>query len=169
MIQYTYNSGYNQKWHIIPCADGSYRIDNVNSLGKSIEVADSSTANGAGVVLGDFAFFPNQQWYIIPVQAASRQESTVQLSEERDSNVVTGYPNPFKEKAYIAVSLSEPSNVTVDVLNTSGIKAKTFSFGTLPAGTHELELDGKELRAGIYVYKTLINGKLTTGKLVKTD
>jgi hypothetical protein len=309
MIQYTYNSGYNQKWHIIPCADGSYRIDNVNSLGKIIEIADSSTANGAGVVLGDFAFFPNQQWYIVPVQAsvtieenttgfcsaegtidtnytgytgagfvntnnavgaginwrvnfatsgsktftiryangsganrpanllvngtvvasnanfpatsswttwstitvsanisnnasaivrlqattaagtanidniaissssaaecgsspAARQESTAQLSEARERTFVAGYPNPFKEKAYIAISLLQPANVSIDLLNTSGIKAKAFSFGTLSAGTHELELDGKELPTGIYVYKTFINGKLTTGKLVKVD
>ncbi|SKC64812.1 RICIN domain-containing protein [Ohtaekwangia koreensis] len=309
-IQYTYNGGYNQKWHIIPCADGSYRIDNVNSLGKIIEIADSSTVNGAGVVLGDFAYWPNQQWYIVPVQAsvtieenttgfcsaegtidmnytgytgagfvntnnavgaginwrvnfatsgsktftfryangsganrpanllvngvvvasninfpatstwttwstvtvnanisantsaivrlqattaagtanidniaitgsataecgssssAARQESPGPLTEDRDRNAVAGYPNPFSEKAYIAVSLLQPADVTVDILNASGIKAKTYSFGILSAGTHELELDGRELPTGIYVYKTLINGKLTTGKLIKGE
>ncbi len=100
---------------------------------------------------------------------AARQESTAQLSEARERTFVAGYPNPFKEKAYIAISLLQPANVSIDLLNTSGIKAKAFSFGTLSAGTHELELDGKELPTGIYVYKTFINGKLTTGKLVKVD
>jgi len=64
ILQYDWNDGFNQKWHVIDCGDGYHRFVSVNTLGKVAEISGSSKSSGAGVVLGDFAYKDNQLWRI---------------------------------------------------------------------------------------------------------
>ncbi len=171
-IQYTWNGGYNQKWHIIPVQGGYYRLVNVNSLGKTIEVSGASTANSAGVVLGDFNFSNHQQWQIISLTTgapARIEESSIEESTPADEEAMTIHPNPFKDKITIHLTLDSPAEVNIHVFNSSGTKVRDFRFDNLQAGEHDLELDGKQQAPGVYVYKTLINGKIKYTKAIKID
>ncbi len=64
ILQYDWNDGYNQKWHLMDCGDGYHRLVSVNTLGKTVEVSGSSKSAGANAVLGDFAYKDNQLWKI---------------------------------------------------------------------------------------------------------
>ena len=64
LLQYDWNDGYNQKWHIIDCGDGYHRFVNVNTLCKTLEILNSSTNAGTDAVLGDFSYSNNQLWRI---------------------------------------------------------------------------------------------------------
>jgi len=64
ILQYDWNDGYNQKWHIIDCGDGYHRFVSVNTLGKAAEISGSYKSSGAEAVLGDFAYKDNQLWRI---------------------------------------------------------------------------------------------------------
>lgn len=64
ILQYDWNDGYNQKWHVIYCGDGYHRFVSINTLGKAAEISGSSKSAGAEAVLGDFAYKDNQLWRI---------------------------------------------------------------------------------------------------------
>ena len=76
VIIWTDNGGYNQRWHVIKTASGFYRIVNVQSSGKSLEIANASAADGAGVVIGNFGYGEHQEWELLPIQ------STVTIEED---------------------------------------------------------------------------------------
>lgn len=60
LLNYAWNDGYNQKWHIIDCGNGYHRFINVNTLGKSLEISNNSTTSGTDAVLGIFSNKDNQ-------------------------------------------------------------------------------------------------------------
>jgi sucrose-6-phosphate hydrolase SacC (GH32 family) len=65
ILQYDWNDGYNQKWHVIDCGDGYHRLVSVNTLGKTAEISGSSKSSGAEAVLGNFSYKDNQLWRIV--------------------------------------------------------------------------------------------------------
>jgi hypothetical protein len=169
IIQYTSNNNFNQKWHIIPCKGGYYRFVSVNTLCKTLGISGASQANSAGVVLANFNFANDQQWQLVPASAA-REDVGSEGEEQTSTEEFAAYPSPFKDKVTISVSLTETANVDIALYgSTGGETIKEFSFGKLQPGNHQLELDGKALKPGLYIYKTSINGRLTTGKLLKTE
>ena len=311
--QYTNAGSYNQRWHIIKDPSGYYRIVSVQSLGKTLEIANSSTTDGEHLVIGDFAYGFNQEWELFPVDGSvtiqenstgfcsvdgtidnnytgytgsgfanpsnsasagvnwrvnfgtsgtkiftiryangsgsnrpanllingtvvasaiafpatsswatwstisvsvnvnTDPSATVRLQSTTSGGAVnidyltvtnssaaectsTGtqgrtaqsavtvrnldkaeaaalqvFPNPFKERTLIKFSLSAHDFVNFDLYNSSGIKVKEYHFGRLSAGDHQVEVDGKQLQAGIYLYRATINGENVSGKLLKLD
>jgi hypothetical protein len=178
VIQYTNNNNFSQKWHIIACKGGYYRFVSVNTLGKTLGISGASQANGAGVVLSNFNFANDQQWQLVGATAAARLSSGEEEqpeeknsdSEQSLSDELDAYPSPFKDKVTLDVPLTETADVNIRMYySTSGEKTKEFAFGQLPAGDHQLELDCKELKPGLYIYRTFINGRLKRGKLIKVE
>jgi len=75
------------------------------------------------------------------------------------------YPNPFNPSTKIPVSVPFTTHVELAVYNILGEEVRTIYSGTLAAGRHLFEWDGKDvnrkaLSSGIYIYR------LTTGKKV---
>jgi hypothetical protein len=174
VIQYANNNNFSQKWHIIPCKGGYYRFVSVNTLGKTLGVSNASQSNSAGVVLSLFNFANDQQWQLVQTStsASAREElaeGEIVSLEETGSDFLNAYPSPFSDKATIAVSVEAASDVRINMYAVSGEKVKEFSFGTLQPGDHQLEVEGKELKAGLYIYRTFINGRIKTGKLIKVE
>ena len=66
-IQYAANSGMNQKWHIVRSSAQAWRLVNENTLGKVLQVASGSKAEGAQAVLGAYKWAAHQEWEIVPV------------------------------------------------------------------------------------------------------
>jgi len=69
ILQYAWSDAYNQKWQIIDCGDGFHRFVSVNTLGKSIEIANSVKTAGTDAVLGTYAYKDNQMWKIAYVNS----------------------------------------------------------------------------------------------------
>jgi hypothetical protein len=80
---------------------------------------------------------------------------------------VTAYPNPFDQTTTIAFTMTEDTDVTVEVYDITGVKVATLFQGLISGGVNkEVVFDGTNEAAGIYLYKiTTGNGKVKTDKL----
>jgi hypothetical protein len=176
--QYTSNGNFAQKWHIIPCIGGYYRLVSVNTLGKTLGISNASQSDNAGVVISQFNFANDQQWQFVQVSTTAAANATVAASpdeahqeEEVTKQGQTGlktYPSPFTDKIRIALSVEKESNVTIGIYHSNtGEKVKDFTLEKLQPGNHEVELNGSDLLPGLYIYRTVINGKTIQGKLIK--
>ncbi|RAV98241.1 hypothetical protein [Pseudochryseolinea flava] len=68
------------------------------------------------------------------------------------------------------MTLAVESDVTIGMFQAAnGERIKSFSFVKLQPGAHELEMDGSDLSPGLYIYRTIVNGELIQGKLIKTN
>ncbi|MFN3841457.1 MAG: T9SS type A sorting domain-containing protein, partial [Cyclobacteriaceae bacterium] len=78
------------------------------------------------------------------------------------------YPNPFEQQTAVYFSLTRQSHVNLVVLDATGRTVETFANGYLETGDHVVPFDGSRYPSGLYYFKLVINGKLTTtAKLVK--
>ncbi|MCH8523169.1 MAG: T9SS type A sorting domain-containing protein [Balneolales bacterium] len=71
------------------------------------------------------------------------------------------YPNPFNPTTRIPFTLQESGNVTLEVYDVTGRKVATLMNGMLPAGTHTVSFDARDLSSGLYLYR------LSTGSSVE--
>lgn len=88
-IQYADNGGFNQKWHLVQSAPGFWRMVNENTLGKVLQVADASVADGAGAVLGAYKWSAHQEWEIVPVTPLVHGASYVLLAAHSGKALTT--------------------------------------------------------------------------------
>jgi hypothetical protein len=100
----------------------------------------------------------------------SAHEVNTKLSLQEEHTVA--YPNPFGVEVLIPVTLEKPSDVHLEILNITGQRVRYISLGELASGYQLLHWDGldqnqQSIHAGSYVYKILINGVVTRGKLIK--
>jgi len=78
------------------------------------------------------------------------------------------YPNPFNPSTAVNFSISAASDVTLEIFNVMGQKVKTLVKGSLDAGEHSVEWNGRDdsgngVSSGVYFYK------LTAGDYSKTS
>lgn len=62
-------------------------------------------------------------------------------------------PNPFSNSTSIHFALSQNSAANISVYNTAGQKIAVLIDALLPAGEHSITFDGKDLPAGVYLYR----------------
>ncbi|RMI09492.1 MAG: T9SS C-terminal target domain-containing protein [Calditrichaeota bacterium] len=75
-----------------------------------------------------------------------------------DFRLEQNYPNPFNPSTTIAFSLPHASRITLQVFDITGRKIRTLMSGQLPAGTHQVEWDGRDdagqlVGSGVYFYQ----------------
>jgi hypothetical protein len=75
-------------------------------------------------------------------------------------------PNPFDGTTKINYSLTNASDVMVEVYNVAGAKVMTVNEGVKAAGQHSLTIDGSALEAGVYYYTFTANGNRVTKKMI---
>jgi hypothetical protein len=78
------------------------------------------------------------------------------------------YPNPFNPETVISYSLSEETNVSIDIYNVKGQKVKTLVNDIGPAGNYTVTWNGKDdegqiVGSGIYFSK-MRSGRYTSTK-----
>jgi hypothetical protein len=69
LLQYADNGNPNQRWHILASDSAWWRLVNLNTLEKAAQVAGASTADGAEIVLGNFAYGKHQEFELVPVDS----------------------------------------------------------------------------------------------------
>jgi hypothetical protein len=72
------------------------------------------------------------------------------------------YPNPFNPTTKIKYQLPEISKVKLIVYDVLGREIRTLVNEEKPAGTYEVEFDGKGLPSSVYIYR------IETGKFSDT-
>ncbi|MCB2212669.1 T9SS type A sorting domain-containing protein [bacterium] len=82
-----------------------------------------------------------------------------ELTQPRQFEVLSVYPNPFNAQATITVHLPASGELAVTVNNISGQQVAVLARGRTSAGTHQFTLDANHFASGIYfVHATLPDG-----------
>ena len=80
------------------------------------------------------------------------------------------FPNPFNTSTTITFQLALPSQVELAIYSISGQRLRTLISGSLPAGHHRLQWDGRNERgesvaSGAYLYQLLAGDFVATRQL----
>ncbi len=76
------------------------------------------------------------------------------------------YPNPFGSATNVAIYLSEPGDVILEVRNTVGALVQRTQNKGLLRGNHMLEINGESLPTGIYTYSVISGGRSETKSMM---
>jgi hypothetical protein len=63
------------------------------------------------------------------------------------------YPNPFNPATQIGFSISEASNVSIDVYTILGQHVSTLVNESMNAGEYQVSFEGSSLSSGVYLYR----------------
>ena len=75
------------------------------------------------------------------------------------------YPNPFNPVTHIEYFIPEKSFVSLEVYNITGEKVATLINSEQPAGSYNVQFDGKNLGSGIYFYSLRAGDYTETKKM----
>ena len=111
-------------------------------------------------------------WEIVLPQAAT--ETAVAEAEgvvPAEFALAQNFPNPFNASTTIAFQLAFASQVELAVYNISGQRVRTLISGSLPAGHHRLQWDGRNDRgepaaSGAYLYQLSASDFVATRQLM---
>ncbi len=97
-------------------------------------------------------------------KSTSSPGNTTQNSSSDNNNVLfQNHPNPFNTKTTIQYSVSSVSdNTKIHIFNMQGTLIKTYKV--LNKGTGQITINASELKAGMYMYSLIVNGKLIDTK-----
>jgi Uri superfamily endonuclease len=103
------------------------------------------------------------------LKSTSKEKSTSLGTE--DGQIATlgqNIPNPFNENTQIAISLPKSVNkATLYIYNMQGVQIKSFSLNE--RGDTSVTIEGNSLKAGMYLYTLIANGKeVDTKKMILT-
>jgi subtilisin family serine protease len=98
-------------------------------------------------------------WGIINTHAAvqSLLTSVDDKNVPEDFVLLKNYPNPFNPSTKIQFAVPVKSNVLITLHDMLGREIKTLFNSNVDAGTHEFELNGRDLSSGIYLVRMLAN------------
>ena len=133
--------------------------------GSSLELSDPNMDNSvatnwrASSVIGGSPGMRNNKTFI-------RNNDPEPLTFQVDH----AYPNPFNSQVIVPISITQQSDVILTIYNLLGQEIHTISNLDLTPGNHFLKWNGKDnlgrdLNAGVYVYKLLIQDRLFMGKM----
>ncbi len=79
------------------------------------------------------------------------------------------YPNPYVERANINYVLYKVSDVNISIFDNMGKNIKTIVNQTQDAGQYTQSFAGSDfgLKAGVYLVRIIVNGKIETTKLIQ--
>ena len=83
------------------------------------------------------------------------------------------YPNPFNPAVVIPLDLTtDAAGVSLTVYDVLGRRVRQVWQGALPVGTHRFTWDGRDevgrnVAAGVYLYRVEIDGRVETKKMMK--
>lgn len=84
----------------------------------------------------------------------------------REFTLHPAYPNPFNNTARVAFELPSAAHVSAKLYSIEGRVVATVLESNLPAGTHELALNGDNLATGVYILRLNAGAASATQKLV---
>ncbi len=131
--------------------------------GDSINV--SNTSMNFTLAPGEYRLYTTKRF--------SKPNVTLSADPGQDFWASSGFPNPFSDQFTIAYDLPATGEVTVQLLDLQGRLIRTLQDNTLQAaGMQDLVWDGKddqgrEVAAGVYLYRVASGQLMATGRAVK--
>lgn len=158
----SFNQGGNDIYIVKTDADGNLEWhdifgDDSDEIGECIR----PISDGNFVVTGHAETFGGawQDAFLMKISPGTlgAENDIVDLIPEKVS-LSQNYPNPFNSATTIRFTLSEPSHVTVDVIDLLGREVNTLYRGYKPAGVHAVTWDAGKFSSGLYYYRIEAGG-----------
>jgi C1A family cysteine protease len=111
---------------------------------------------------------PYNRTNIIPVTMNVVEPTKVSEYTETSPQYISlsqNYPNPFNAQTTIQYSLSNQSEVAIDIFDILGRKIETLEGGIKPAGNHQAIWDASGQSSGIYYYRIKAGDKTETKRM----
>jgi hypothetical protein len=70
-----------------------------------------------------------------------------------DYHLEQNYPNPFNPSTTIEFSVPKPEKLKIEIYNLLGQNIETLLNKPIPAGSHEVEFNARDLPSGVYLYR----------------
>ena len=121
--------------------------------------------NAGELVVGTF-----QGQTVRLTQGFSPRPDPVTTNIDQDASVPTtialyqNFPNPFNPSTTFAFDLPHAGEVTMAIYNSLGMNVGSISKGVLPAGSHTILFDGRNLATGVYFYRLHVDGAILSIK-----
>ncbi len=88
------------------------------------------------------------------------------IKAENPSLKLANFPNPFTTSTKLTIYTPEEGIAAIEIYNASGQLVQNIVAGNIPAGNHEIMLDGSQMTSGYYICKMRI--QTSGGELSKT-
>jgi uncharacterized protein YggE len=98
------------------------------------------------------------------VKIIPNASSGISNPEIAKANKFVVYPNPSRDNVTVEYNLVSEAKVTVEVYNLLGTKISTIATGKQIVGNHKYKLE--DLNTGVYFVTLIINGEISTQRLV---
>ncbi|GBE29543.1 MAG TPA: T9SS type A sorting domain-containing protein [Bacteroidetes bacterium] len=131
-----------------PAGDYSYKVYVGQSLQNALlEDSFTFTKLGAANEMDEFVFDPSE-WELHGLTQLISDETAVILPSEYA--LEAAWPNPFNAMTTLTLQLPENAPVTVTAYNVMGREVAMLVDNVLPAGSHEVVFDARDLASGVY-------------------
>jgi hypothetical protein len=79
------------------------------------------------------------------------------------------YPNPFQSQFFVGMMLKEATEVKATLRDLTGKQLAAYTFGVVPAGSHNLPVStaALQLSTGVYVVEMNLNGAVYSTRIIK--
>jgi hypothetical protein len=139
--------------YTIPCAYVGFPN---NDTSKTTVSEQLNYIDSAQFVSADFNIVDNSVPLVLGVHENS--QSHLQVSQN--------YPNPFTNQTNVDISLTESSDLVLEVCNTLGQTVLREEKKALSAGLHTITMDCAGLGKGIYFYSIRTAGSIVTKRMI---
>ncbi|MCU0433900.1 MAG: T9SS type A sorting domain-containing protein [Bacteroidia bacterium] len=92
------------------------------------------------------------------------------VSVNEPAQLITGmnaFPSPFVNEANIKYTLSQNSEVEIEVFDVTGKRVTTLQNGPMAAGTHNVIWEATEVNAGVYFIRMKAGDAVITRRVIK--
>ncbi len=79
---------------------------------------------------------------------------------------LTASPNPLASTSTVTFDLAQPTQVQLEVFDSSGRLVGTLADGYLEQGNHSVSFDGSDLPSGVYLLRLQAEGSSATARIV---
>ncbi|MBN2103396.1 T9SS type A sorting domain-containing protein [bacterium] len=76
------------------------------------------------------------------------------------------YPNPFNSQTTILFELTEPDEITMDIINLKGQTVERIIQTRMPEGKHKLSWEASKYPTGLYICRIIKENQLQSRKLI---
>lgn len=114
---------------------------------------------------------PTNMYYIDGIDFSDSDfiyDSPVTIKESKNTlfSVSEPYPNPSSDMTRITLSLKSISSVSYEVINKLGQVIQTANYDKLSVGNHDIDINLKNMSAGIYFYTVTSGDFMESGKII---
>jgi hypothetical protein len=153
-------SGTNNTYVCLDYACYTYKI--YDSYGDGM--AESATSKVLITFSGDtLAYFLGNSY--TTVKSVNFCVSGSNIGENAAISSMNVYPNPFSTSTNIAVNLSEPQDVAINVYNLMGQVVYQVPMSNMTAGEHIFEFNSENLSDGMYIVRMNVGDQVLNSQI----